>query len=146
MKFALLALSFVLGLCGCAITESVRHPRPMRIECRLKSKIDRLELLKNALEKNAYRIISENIESGVVTAARFPSPVFLGDQVMFQGGLRLNAQIDSSAITLYLYKAMNPDKETPKLEVSYDEQNSPLYVKPFFDQLLLDLRRGCAAR
>ncbi len=133
-------------LSGCAITESVRQPRPMRIECSTKSKLDRFELLKTALEKNAFRLTGEDYENGTLTAARFPSPVFLGDQVMFQGGLHLVGEVDSTSITIYLYKAMNADKENPKLEVSYDEKNSPLYVKPFFEQLLIDLRKGCAEK
>lgn len=115
----------------------------MRIECASKSKLDRFELLKTALEKNAFQLTSENFEEGKITAARFPAPVFLGDQTMFHGGLHLIAEIDSSAITLYLYKAMDAEKEKPKLEVSYDEKNAPLYVRPFFEQLLIDLRRGC---
>lgn len=128
---------------GCAIAESVRQPRPMRIECRAKSKLDRFELLRTVLEKNAFRLTSENFEEGRLTAARFPAPVFMGDQTLFYGGLHLIGEIDSTSITLYLYKAMDAEKEKPKLEVSYDEKNAPIYVRPFFDQLLIDLRRAC---
>lgn len=132
-----------VAISGCAIADSVRQPRPMRVECASKTKLDRFELLKTALEKNAFMLTAEDFEKGRLTAARFPAPVFLGDQTMFHGGLHLIAEIDSTSITLYLYKAMNADKEKPKLEVSYDEKNAPLYVRPFFDQLLIDLRRGC---
>ncbi len=132
-----------VAISGCAIAESVRQPRPMRIECAGKSKLDRFELLKAALEKNAFRLTSENFDEGKLTAARFPAPVFLGDQTMFQGGLHLIGEVDSVSITIYLYKAMDADKENPKLEVSYDEKNSSLYVKPFFQQLLIDLRKNC---
>lgn len=118
----------------------------MRIECATKSKLDRFELLKAALENNAFKLTGEDYEKGTLTAARFPSPVFLGDQVLFQGGLHLVGEVDAVSITLYLYKAMNADKENPKLEVSYDEKNAPLYVRPFFQQLLIDLRKGCSEK
>ncbi|MDX2130402.1 MAG: hypothetical protein SFU91_15305 [Chloroherpetonaceae bacterium] len=136
-------LTFVCGSASCGFANSVRVARPMVIRC-TKPTLERHHLILEALTRHSFQLVKEDRVTGIYTAARFPSPVFLGDQVMFQGGLHLKVVSDSSSITLFLYKAMDAETDNPKFEVSYDERNSPLYIKPFFDGLLSDLRKACA--
>lgn len=142
-----LALSLFIGalLSGCAIAESVRQPRPIRIECQ-GTRLDLYQKAKEALEKNQYKIRVDSRVEGLLKAYRRPEQVNFGDQTMFNGALYVMAQTDSAAITLYIYRIMDipAEGQEPVIEVSYDERNASVFTRSLYQSLIDDVRRSCA--
>lgn len=148
MHFSCCCLAFLLFvgtlLSGCAIADSVRQPRPIRIECQ-GTRLDLYQKAKEALEKHQYKIRVDNRVEGVLKAYRRPEQVNFGDQTMFNGALYVLAQTDSAAITLYIYRIMDipPEGREPIIEVSYDERNASVFTRSLYQSLIDDVRRSC---